>query len=118
MRVAVGLAGATFAAVSLACSNASNPLADSKMERNVTVPHGAIPYITGVHVAAIPAFDNEGVEPVAFNDLGEIVGDSVSNVTFGSTIFNGSPTAASRFCISRLIRSPSPTRSRSTIAPK
>jgi len=87
MRSAVGLAVGMFAAVSLACSNASNPLADSKMERDVTVPPGAIPYITGVHVAALPAFDNAGVEPVAFNDLGEIVGDSVSNTTFGSTIF-------------------------------
>jgi len=87
MRSAVGLAVGMFAVVSLACSNASHPLADSKMERDVTVPPGAIPYITGVHAAALPAFDNAGVEIVAFNDLGEIVGDSVSNVTFGSTIF-------------------------------
>src|SRR5579862_9312591 len=89
MRSAVGRMGVGLVAVaSLACSNATNPTADAKIERDVSVPPGAIPYITGVHVAAIPAFDNQPALIVtAFNDIGEIVGDSESNVTFASTPF-------------------------------
>lgn len=88
MRTAVNLGVGLFAVVSLACSNATNPIADSKVDRDVTVPPGAIPYITGVHVAAIPAFDNQPALTVtAFNDLGEIVGDSANPVTFGNTSF-------------------------------
>ena len=87
MRSAVGFVVGISAVLSLACSNATTPIADSRVERDVTVPPGAIPYITGVHVAAIPAFDDPAFSVTAFNDIGEIVGDSSNNVTFTSTVF-------------------------------
>src|SRR5579872_1958756 len=83
MRSAVGI----FAVFSLACSNASNPVADSKIERDVSVPPGEVPYATGIHAAALPAFDDPALVVTAFNDIGEIVGDSNNPVTFGSTVF-------------------------------
>lgn len=88
MRSAVGFTVGMVALLSLACSNAVNSITDSRVERDVTVPPGAVPYMTGVHVAAIPAFDNQpNLFVTAFNDLGEIVGDSQNNVTFLSRPF-------------------------------
>jgi hypothetical protein len=37
---------------------------------------GAIPFAPNVHAAAIPAFDNGKLQPRAFNDFDEFVGDS------------------------------------------
>ena len=87
MRSAVGVAVGLVAVFSLACSNTSNPVADSKIERDVSVPPGAVPYATGIHAAALPAFDDPALFVKAFNDIGEIVGDSNNPVTFGSTVF-------------------------------
>lgn len=61
MRSAVGLA---------VHSNAASPVADSTMERDVPQAPGAIPYITGVHVAALTALDDPALFVRAFNDFG------------------------------------------------
>lgn len=89
MRSAVGFALGMVAVTSLACSNTTNPVADSPIERTVTQLPGAIPFLTNVHTAALPAFNNPSViTPKAFNDLGEIVGDSINtNGFFSHTIF-------------------------------
>ncbi|HZS57966.1 MAG TPA: hypothetical protein VFA43_01760 [Gemmatimonadaceae bacterium] len=87
MRGVVGFAVGVLAVCSLACSNTSNPVADSRIERDVSVPPGAVPYATGIHAAALPAFDDPALVVTAFNNIGEIVGDSNNPVTFGSTVF-------------------------------
>jgi hypothetical protein len=96
-RVIVGL----LAGLSLACSNATNPLADpvdSKAERAVAQAPGSIPYIQGVHAAALPAFDDPALVPRAFNDWGEVVGDSFNLASSTpSTVFKWQATRGFQF---------------------
>jgi len=87
MRRSVYLAVGMLAAPLLACSNTVSPPADSAVERAVTQAAGAIPYIQGVHVSALSVFDDPALVPTAFNDFGEVVGDSENGTTFTSTVF-------------------------------
>ncbi|HTD59442.1 MAG TPA: hypothetical protein VK679_02265, partial [Gemmatimonadaceae bacterium] len=71
---------------------------DSKAERAVTQAPGSIPYIQGVHAAALPAFDDPALVPRAFNDWGEVVGDSFNLASSTpSTVFKWQATRGFQF---------------------
>lgn len=82
LRSVVSCAVGVFAISALACSDATNPTADSTMRRAQAAAATPIPFAPNVHTAAIPAFDNPDFQPAAMNDLGEIVGDSALGVAF------------------------------------
>lgn len=98
MHHSVRLASGILAASSLACSSSVSPSTDvSTVERAVSPAPAAIPYIPSVHVSALPAFDDPALMPTAFNDFGEVVGDSNNASTFTSTVFKWQSTRGFHF---------------------
>jgi hypothetical protein len=61
----------------VACTEAADPVAERAVTFAVArTSAGELPFDSDAHVSAIPAFDNSPFLPTAFNDWGEIVGDS------------------------------------------
>lgn len=73
IRLIVGMATAATAAIFCACTDSAGPSASrtGTIERTLTID--SIPYLAGVHLAALPGLDFNH-QPFAMNDWGEVVG--------------------------------------------
>jgi hypothetical protein len=66
----------------VACSSTMDPGATPRAIARQLVSGKPIPILQDAHVAALPVFDNNKVNPTGLNDFGEIVGDSAGFTTF------------------------------------
>jgi len=73
LRFVVGVATAQTAVACCACTDTAGPMAlrTGTIERTLAID--SIPYLAGVHLAALPGLDYNH-PPVAMNDWGEVVG--------------------------------------------
>ena len=78
---------ASLAMILVACSDATNPTVARQLDAAVAATSSTIPFLPGARVSVLTVLDGTIYDPVALNDLGEIVG-------FGN---NGSGTSDQSF---------------------
>ena len=88
LRIVVGCTVGAFALVTMACSTTTEPGATPRGVARQQVSGTPIPIAPGVSVTQIPALDDSTLAPMAFNDLGEVTGDSGNPIL---TVFRWSP---------------------------
>ena len=73
-RLLVSLASLSFAIITVACSDATDPAVARQLDASIATTSSTIPFLPGARVSVLTVLDGTIYAPTAFNDLGEVVG--------------------------------------------